>query len=215
MSEDYYLSIRELFSENILRNLILFFMLFIFTIAQDWNNILLLLFPLIIFSFSIIFEIINDNKWRIQLKDNLIIYNPLGSEKTHANRFFFSALLLLILVFWIGAESYYHPQLIDNFRVYFMIIYIFIYTFTFFWIFIDIWNYCHVIVNLKNKNSNLEEQGTKFKKFTHLLNVKYIKLISLLSLIVFLILNILNLLFTFLTFNSDIPGLEFNLPGTG
>ncbi len=213
MSEELYLSVRDLFSEKILRNCILFFTLFIFTITQEWDNIILFIFPFITFSFSIIFQIINDNKWRISIRSDILNYNPLGSEKIHSNRFFFSSLLLLIFLFWIGAESYYHPQLINNYSLFFQILYIFTYSFTFFWIFLDIWNYSHIIITPLKEYKNLDEIKQNITQFTHIIDIKFIKLISYLSLTVFLVLNLLNILFSFLTLNSIISGIKLNLPG--
>ncbi|MFW9940878.1 MAG: hypothetical protein ACFFFT_07545, partial [Candidatus Thorarchaeota archaeon] len=122
MSEDnnnFYLSIKDLINESLVRDLIIFGFLFLLVITQIWDNISLLLYPLITFAFSILFRIVNTNKWRTEFDERPIIYNPIGLEKLHANRLFFSALFQLILIFWIGAESLYNPHIVDKYFSYF------------------------------------------------------------------------------------------------
>ncbi|MEJ2279497.1 MAG: hypothetical protein P8Y70_17405 [Candidatus Lokiarchaeota archaeon] len=81
MSEDNYLSVREIFNEALIRDVILFVSLFIFSITQNWDNIFLFIFPLISFGFALFFRILSTNKWRLFIKENMMIYNPMGSEK--------------------------------------------------------------------------------------------------------------------------------------
>ena len=70
MSEDnnnnFYLSIKDLINETLGRDLIIFSFLFLLVITQVWENISLLLFPLITFAFSVFFRIVNTNKWRTE-----------------------------------------------------------------------------------------------------------------------------------------------------
>jgi len=213
--EDYeYLSIRELFSERLLRDLILFLSLVVFIISQEWENILFLLFPLITFSYSVFFRLLDENKWRTKFHNSPIVYSPLGSERKHANRFIFSALLLSIILFWFGAESIYHPQLIDNYSLFFLILFFFIYTFTYFWIFIDLWKYCRIKIEVK------KEIGPEVKNIEHyshlfqILKVNVFKRIIYISLFTFLALNVLNLVLTLFLYNGIMPGFNFSLPGT-
>ncbi|GAI87830.1 unnamed protein product [marine sediment metagenome] len=122
MSEDnnnFYLTIKDLINETLIRDLVIFSFLFLLVITQVWENITLLLFPLVTFAFSIFFRIININKWRTEFENPTIAYNPLGLEKKHANRLFFTALFQLILIFWLGAESLYNPHIIDSYFPYF------------------------------------------------------------------------------------------------
>ncbi|MFO7797946.1 MAG: hypothetical protein R6W84_17535 [Promethearchaeia archaeon] len=215
VEDDEYLSIRELFSERLLRDLILFLSLVVFIISQEWENILLLLFPLISFSYSIFFRLLDENKWRTKFHNSPIVYNPLGSERKHANRFIFSALLLSIILFWFGAESIYHPQLIDNYSLFFLILFFFIYTFTYFWIFIDLWKYCRIKIEVK------KEIGPEIKNIEHysqlfqVLRVNVFKRIIYISLFSFLALNVLNLLLILFLYNGIMPGFNIPLPGTG
>jgi len=215
-----YIPLREFFSESLLRDLILFLFLFLLIIAQDWPNIFLLLFPLVALAFSIFFRMINDNKWRTEFDNSRVIYNPLGFEKKHANRLNFCALLQLILLFWIGAESLYHPQLIDNYFIFFIAFLIFFYTFGFYWIFLDLWKNSRIEILLQGTGINYSMLNDK--RFTEnldgiisFLKIKNYKKISMLNFIIFIILNLLNIALAFLTINNFFVGSEYYLPGTG
>lgn len=207
------LQFKELISESLLRDLILFSFLFILVIAQDWDNILLLLFPLITFVFALFFKMIDTIRQESQTDDTLIIYNPLGSEKVSSHRLNFSAFIQLILLFWFGAESLYHPQLIDNYYIYFISIFIFFYTFGFYSVFIDLWKYSKIEIKIENKNSR--EVHDNLDNVISFLKMKSFKIISIINLLVFIILNAMNILFAFLTFDKIMPGFEYTLPGTG
>jgi len=207
------LQFKELISESLLRDLILFSFLFILVIAQDWDNILLLLFPLITFVFALFFKMIDTIRQESQTDDTLIIYNPLGSEKVSSHRLNFSAFIQLILLFWFGAESLYHPQLIDNYYIYFISIFIFFYTFGFYSVFIDLWKYSKIEIKIENKNSR--EDHDNLDNVISFLKVKSFKIISIINLLVFIFLNAMNILFAFLTFDKIMPGFEYTLPGTG
>lgn len=209
MSENNYISFRELISESLIRDVILFLFLFLLVLAQDWDNIFLLLFPLITFSFAIFFKILYTIKNSAKLDNSHIRYNPLGSEKIYSHRLNFCALLQLLLLFWFGAESLYHPQLIDNYFIYFISIFIFLYTFGFNWIFFDLWEYCRIeILTEENSKGN-------FQNVISFLKQKNFKIISIISFLVFIILNLVNILFAYLTINEMMPGIQYNLPGTG
>jgi len=206
------LLLREVLNETLLRDIFLFIFLYIFILVQGWDNLFLLLFPIISFSFALFFRVIGTNKKRLMDNNSLVFYNPIGIESKNADRLVFISLLQLILLFWIGAESIYHPQLIDEFGLYFNIAYFLIYSFGFYWIFIGIWNDCKIIIDL----SNFEENNFENKKLiVSELKFNKIKLISHLNIIVFLLLNIIN--FVFILFNILGFSLNFSqtLPGTG
>jgi len=204
-----FLLLRELLNESLLRDLIIFVIFFLFILAQSWKNIFLLLFPVITYTFSLFFRLINANKWRLSIFDKTITYNPLGLEKKHANRLIFTALLQLILLFWIGGESYYHPQLIQTYDIFFNILFNFIYTFGFYWILIDIWKYAKITIKI---SSNIEgDSGILINR----LNLKNFKLFYLVNLGTFILLNILNLLIVISTEINGFLGMMYNLPGTG
>ena len=210
------LQFKELISESLLRDLILFSFLFILVISQDWENILLLLFPLITFVFALFFKLIDVIRQKSNTDDNLIIYNPLGSEKVSSNRLTFSALIQLILLFWFGAESLYHPQLIDNYFVYFISLFIFFYTFGFYAVFIDLWKYSKIEIILENVDiKNSQKDHDDLDNVISFLKMKSFKIISIINLLVFIILNVLNIIYVFLTFDEIMPGFEYSLPGTG
>ncbi|MBY8985003.1 MAG: hypothetical protein KGD65_08050 [Candidatus Lokiarchaeota archaeon] len=224
MSEDnikeYFLPIRDLINENFIRDVITFTFIFILINTQGWDNIFLLLFPLITFGFSLFFRILNTNKWRTEFENSLIIYNPLGLEKKHANRLFFSALFQLILLFWIGAESLYHPHLVEGYFLYFNLLLFFLFSFGFFWIFIDLWKYSRIEINSDEKlnRSSLihkSNHSVNDKNVLSFLSVKNFKIISIINFLGFLVLNIINSLYTFLILINPSLGIPINLPGTG
>jgi len=209
MSENNYISFRELISESLIRDVILFLFLFLLVLAQDWDNIFLLLFPLIMFGFAVFFKILYTTKNSTKLDNSHIFYNPLGSEKVYSHRLNFCALLQLLLLFWFGAESLYHPQLIENYLIYFISIFIFLYTFGFYWIFLDLWEYSKIEILTG------EISGSNFQNVVSFLNYKIFKAISIINFLVFIFLNLLNILFAYLTINEMMPGIQYNLPGTG
>ncbi len=220
MSEDRYLPLRDLISESFLRDLILFLFMFLLILSQGWDNLLLLLLPLISFSFSIFFNLIHVNKWRTEFDERHLRYYPLGLEKKHANRLFFCALFQIILLYWIGAESLYHPQLIDSYAFFFIVIYIFLYSFGYYWIFIDLWKYARIEIVLDGIDMKFPEDSISSKNIENLINnleIDHFKLISLISFGIFITLNILNILTALQTISFDVDIFQFylNLPGTG
>jgi len=211
-SNDQELGLRELLNETLLRDLILFILLYLFILAQGWDNFLLLLFPIISFSFAIFFRVIGTNKTRVLNKKNLVFYNPLGAENKNADRLVFVALFQLILLFWIGGESIYHPQLTDDFSLYFNIAYFLIFSFGFLWIFLGIWDYCQIIIDL----SEFEKRGLEYKKVViSELSLGKIKIISYLNIAIFLTLSLLHILLILINLIDIRIGFFGNLPGTG
>ncbi|MFX1389471.1 MAG: hypothetical protein ACFE9Z_05335 [Promethearchaeota archaeon] len=217
-SETYHLSLKDLISESLIRDIILFIFLFLLILAQGWNNILILLFPLISFTFSIFFRIIWVNKPRTELINSSIKYNPLGLEKKHANRLFFCTLFQLILLYWLGGESLTNPHLINNYFTFFQIIFVFFYTFGFFWIYLDLWKNTRIEIKInksENKKQEYSSQVSDEKLYEILasLNLKSLRLSSYITLIIFLFVNILNI-FSIFFINDVNLGIQLNLPGT-
>ena len=208
-SDNDILLLRDILNESILRDLIIFVLLYIFILTQSWNDMFFLLFPIIIFTFSMTFRIINTNKWRIYLENERILYNPLGSEKKIADRLFFSSILLLIILFWIGAESIYHPQLIDDYGLYFNVLYIFIYSFGFYWMFIDIWKNANIRISKKEKREN------SIKEILSSLGREKAIQLAMLNLFIFIIINGINIIIAVLINFSLFPIISYDLPGTG
>jgi hypothetical protein len=173
-------------------------------VAQEWSNLFLIIFPIITFSFALIFRFISTNKFR--LINTNIVYNPLGSERNHANRLNFCALVQLILLFWIGSESVSRPQFVDIYSIFFNILFIFAFSFGFYWIFIDSW---------KNSKIEIFVDDPDIKEAVSSLKLKNFKRISISSLLLFLILNLLNLFFSLFTFLGYFSGIPVTLPGTG
>ena len=217
--ENYFLSLIDIINESLLRDLILFIFLFLLVITQLWDNIFLLLFPLLTFSFSLFFRIINTNKWRIEFDNSPIIYNPLGLEKKHANRLFFSAIFQLLLIFWMGSESLYHPHLVTAYFPYFTILFVFSYTFGFFWIFLDFWKYTKIetiskSMNLKSSQDIDEKFARDLNNTISFLKLKEFMIISIVNFFVFIILNFINVISMIFIQNNITPTIQLNLPGT-
>ncbi|TFG13165.1 MAG: hypothetical protein EU531_09985, partial [Promethearchaeota archaeon] len=179
------LLLREILNEALVRDSFLFIILYLFILAQGWDNLLLLLFPIISISFALFFRVIGTNKKKILYKKQLIFYNPLGAENKNADRLIFIALLQLILLFWIGAESIYHPQLVNDFGLYFNLIYFLIYSFGFFWIFLGIWDYCKIVIDLSEIDlSDFKQTSAEYKRVViSELKLGKIELISYLNIV--------------------------------
>ena len=114
-NSNHHLSFKDIISESLIRDLILFFFIFLLILSQVWDNIVLLLFPLITFIYSLFFRILSSNKRKTEFTDSFIIYTPLGLERKNANRLFFSSLFQLILIFWLGAESLYNVHVLGHY----------------------------------------------------------------------------------------------------
>ena len=218
-SDENYLLLRELLKEPFFRDLFVFIILYLFVLSQSWDNLFLLLFPIITFAYSIFFRIIDTNKWRTTSNSTEIIYNPIGLEKKHANRLFFTAIFQLILLFWIGAESYYHPQLIQSYELFFNVIFNFLYAFGFYWILTDVWNHSKIKIRLrKNILSTQAQNNTLLKssleKVISHLKLKSFKVVNFVNLSTFIILNVLNISFT-LFIDKTFSRFSYYLPGTG
>lgn len=205
-SDEGFLRVRDILNETLLRDVFIFVVFYLFILSQSWTNIFLLLFPIITFSFSFFFRIINSNKHRTILDSDIITYNPLGLEKKHANRLNFTTLLQLILLFWIGAESFYHPQLIQTYGLFFSLLFPLLFSFGFYWILIDVWKYAKIAIRLEKINED---------KTISMLNIRRFKLVSLVNLITFILLNLLNIFFGLLIENDILLGFSYYLPGTG
>ncbi|MHA2181772.1 MAG: hypothetical protein ACXAAH_10145 [Promethearchaeota archaeon] len=217
---EFFLPLRDLIKESLIRDVLIFTFIFILINTQGWNDIFLLLFPLITFGFSLFFKIVNTNKWRTEFEETPIIYNPLGLEKKHASRLFFSALLQLILIFWLGAESLYNPHLVEGYYLSFSLLFFFCFSFGFFWIFIDLWKYSRIEII---SDEIPKEQTSDYKlnysinrdNVLSFLNVKNLRIISMLNFFGFIILNIINSILTLLLLIDPSIGITVNLPGTG
>jgi hypothetical protein len=217
MSEDqkengFYLSIKHFVNESLLRDLILFCFFFLIILSQTWEEIIFLLFPIITYGFSLFFRIININKWRTEFENSSVVYNPLGLEKKHANRLFFSALFQLILIFWIGAESLYNPHLVEGYFFYFNLLFVFLFTFGFFWIFIDLWKYSRIEIIINRNNSQVPNNAEA--TILSFLKIHKFKIIAIVNFVVFLTLNLLNMLFVIFANQIPILGFQLKLPSS-
>jgi len=213
-NNNHYLSLKALISESLLRDSSLFTFLFLLIIAQGEENILLLLFPLITFTFSLFFRILSSNKMKTEFKNSLIVYNPLGLERKHANRLFYCTLFQLILIFWLGGESLYNPHIVLNYISYFLGFLIFLYTFGFFWIFIDSWKYTkiEIITDTTEARSTLPF-SKDLRNIISFLKLNNFRMVAYITFFVFIILNILNII-TLFFINYGSIGIQLLLPGS-
>ncbi len=219
-NKDFFLPLRNLFQESLIRDIIIFTFIFILVNTQGWVDIFLLLFPLVTFGFSLFFRIINSNKWRTEFENSYIIYNPLGLEKKHANRLTFSALVQLILIFWLGAESLYNPHLVEGYFIYFNLLFFFSFSFGFFWVFIDVWKYSRIeIISDEDNNGNIPKYKSNNRSnkgnVISSLNIQNVRIISITNFLGFIILNIINTILTLFIFFNPSLGIPLILPGTG
>ncbi|MFX0145382.1 MAG: hypothetical protein ACFE9C_15065 [Candidatus Hodarchaeota archaeon] len=213
-NNNHYLSLKALLSESLLRDLILFIFLFLLSLAQGWENILLLLFPLIMFTFSLFFRILSSNKTKTEFNNSFIVYNPLGSERKHANRLFYCTVFQLILIFWLGGESLYNPHIVYSYFLFFLIFLIFLYTFGFFWIFIDLWKNTKIeIITDLNEVKTTHPQSNDLTNIISYLKMNNFKMMVYVTFTVFFVLNILNII-TFFLMNNGNLGIQLLLPGS-
>ncbi|MFW9823014.1 MAG: hypothetical protein ACFFE4_08775 [Candidatus Thorarchaeota archaeon] len=219
--KDFFLPLKDLIRESFIRDIFTFTFIFILINTQKWYDIFLLIFPLVTFGFAMFFRIINLNKWRTEFDDTNIIYNPLGLERKHANRLSFSALIQLILLFWLGAESLYNPHIVTGYFFYFNLLFPFMYSFGFFWIFIDLWDYSKIEIifeketQKQSSKSKSNKPNKKEGKLLSFFNTQRARLISIGNLLWFITLNTLNLLFSIFIVSTPSLGIPHVLPGTG
>ncbi len=213
-NNDHYLSLKDIISESLLRDSILFTFLFLLILAHGWENIFLLLFPLITFIFSLFFRILSSSKKKTEFKNSLIEYNPLGLERKHANRLFYCTLFQLILIFWIGGESLYNSHIVHIYFSFFLGFLIFLYTFGFFWIFIDSWKYTktEVLIDMPERTSNVPF-SKDVKNIISDLTLHNFRINTYITFFVFTILNMLNLITLFFVNYNNI-GVPLFLPGS-
>jgi hypothetical protein len=124
----------------------------------------------------------------------------------------FITLFLLILLFWLGAESIYHPQMIKQYNMYFNVLFSFIYSFGFFWLFIDIWKNSKIATCLPTEKSSTNEE---YNIILSRLKYKMFKLLGILDLMLFLCINLINIILQYLVQIEILYGINIYLPGTG
>ncbi len=220
MTDDNYFPLRKFFNEGLLKDLALFSLIFLLVLSQEGQDLLLIVFPLVTFIISLFFRFVGTNKTKLgQSSEIKITYRPLGSELQNANRLFYCTMIQLILLFWIGAESLYRPQLLEPFSLVFMGVYIFAYSFGFYWIFIDLWKCANITLYTKNairtnQETSLKEKGSEVKIFLKTLKVKMFRFMTLGTLLIFCFLNLLNLVFILISIGGNSLGLKISLPGT-
>jgi hypothetical protein len=147
--------LKKLFKkENFIRPFIIFFVIYLFGIVQNWGSIIFFLFPIITFGFFIFFKVIEVSKEYTNVKGSNLSFNPIGDEGVIANRLFFCSLLELIIVFAMGTESLYHPQLINNYFIFYVLPVVLIYIFSIYYSFYDLGMNATIVVALNSETSN-------------------------------------------------------------
>lgn len=223
--------------EKFLRSSLVFLVFYIFILLQKWRSILFLLVPLITYVLFVFFKGIDILKNRTQVQQFNIKFNPIGNEKIIASRLYFCLLLEIIIVFAMGAESLYHPQLIGDYFIYYVIPLILIYIFSMYYPLYDLGFYAKIEIELKNElnsgsetefevnssdritdsediDSDNENSSMRKKELLTYLNFKKFGSISTMTRICFVILAIGWLLFQMLTILNFFPGIPVYIPGS-
>lgn len=218
MPEKYYLNSTKLLTHrDILLKSSIFLIGFFLILVQNWINPILILYPIVSFSFSLFFQIIESNKKITKIEDSIILYNPFGGEGGNSNILTIFSYLQMLLIFLAGLDSLFHPQLVDNLFLFFLIPLVFLYGFEFFLLLIKVLNNAIIEIDLKNfKNQIIQNYRNKTNKdVISFIEVKRFKKYSLYNLFLFIIILIFTLGMSFLAFFSQILALPFYLPGTG
>ena len=217
MTEKFHLnSVQLLFHKDILLKIGIFAIGFILILVQNWISLSLILCPLILFGFSLFFQILFHNATITELKDSVILYSPFGEVKKISDIVLIFSYVELILVFFMGYDSLIHPQLIDNYFLLFLTPTIFLYEFGFFLVLNKSLNSAKIEIFLNNKNNNpIDKSSENNRFFLSFIKFNRFKTLSLLNIASFVIILALTLSLSYLSFLGLIPGLYFYHPGTG
>ena len=218
MLEKYNLNSTKLLTQkDIILKTSIFLIGFLLILVQNWINPILILYPIVSFSFSLFFQIIESNKKITEIEDSIISYNPFGGENGNSNILTIFSYLQMLLIFTAGLDSLFHPQLVDNFFLFFLIPLVFLYGFEFFLLLIKVLNKAIIEIDLKNfKNQIKQNSKNKMNKdVISFIEINKFKRYSLYNLILFVIILIFTLGMSFLAFFNQILALPFYLPGTG
>jgi len=222
MTENFKLnSIKLLLQRNTILKSILFLIGLFLTLVQNWVDPILIICPIVSFGFALFFQIIESNKHNTEIKDSFIYYEPIGEEGKNSNVLSIFSYLQIFLIFIMGLDSLLHPQLIDNFFLFFLIPLFFSYELGFFLLLLRVMNNSKIKIDLENINSQLEndlnnnDEKNLMEGMLSFLSVKSFKKYSLYNLALFFLSLIFTMAFSFLTFFDLTPGIPFYLPGTG
>ena len=129
------LSVGRVFrNEAFLRELVLFGILFGALILQSWDNLLLLLFPILLCGEAIFFRAFQLGQ-EINYSGFTSPFETLGINKKAADRLEFAGYLTLLVVIIQGYDSLVRPQLVSNLAPYFLEILMATYLLGNYWIF--------------------------------------------------------------------------------
>jgi len=224
--------------EDFTHTLIIIFLIIVLILSENWTNFIIFLFPLISFGFMIYFDTIRILNKEMYSKSFLRL-QPLGDYTNISRRFKFCLYLQSILILFTGAESLYHPQLIDNHFIFYIISIGLIFLFNSYYPFYDLAFYSKIellidlffnnrndfeIINseLKDneKNELLNNKNNKIIQDSHKniilsrLKIKDFIFIHKIITINFLIMMILWILFSFISYNYSIFYFSIELPGS-
>ncbi|MHA1727480.1 MAG: hypothetical protein ACTSWY_01955 [Promethearchaeota archaeon] len=138
-------------NESFLRPTIIFAIFYVFILMENWSDIILLLIPIITYVMFTFFKIVDVSKEHTIVNGSKISFNPIGNEKIIANRLFFCLLLEMILIFAMGTESIFHPQLINDYFIYYVIPLVLIYIFSLYYMFYDVGFSANIELLLKDE----------------------------------------------------------------
>ncbi|MBD3350611.1 MAG: hypothetical protein GF364_03900 [Candidatus Lokiarchaeota archaeon] len=206
---------------SFLREIIVFVAFYIFILLQKWDSLVFISIPLISFGFLCFFNVLRILGTLSEFKDKVVKYRPFGNLKVISDRIYFCMSLELIIVFVIGAESLYHPQLIDNHFVFYVLILISIYIFTMYYVLHDIGMYSKLellineaeIVEDTNKHHQTgDDISSKAKLLSYLKLDQFRRFYKFITLS-FIIIESIWVLFWILSY-FDLLNITLSLPGS-
>jgi hypothetical protein len=208
-------------NEEIYRPLVIFLSFFVIIIIQNWSLpsiFTILIIPLITFSTFLFFRINFVLKKQLHIEIRYIKYYPLGNEKIISERLFFCLMLELILILLIGTEGLYHPQLIDNHFIIYVILLVLIFQFSIYYSLHDIGFNAKVEIALKNEiyainNKDYQTNNIQYQLISNLKLDEFSKSFKLIQ-FSFVILSSLWLVFSLISYFNFIPGLSVDIPGS-
>ncbi|MHA1339575.1 MAG: hypothetical protein ACTSRZ_05340 [Promethearchaeota archaeon] len=107
--------------ESFVQSFVIMIFMFLLIIFEIWDDYTLILFPLVTFGLFLYVETLRTLNREINSKQKILKVQPFGDYNVMSNRIKFCLYMQLIIVLFIGAESLYHPQLIDNHFIFYVI----------------------------------------------------------------------------------------------
>jgi len=191
---------RILCNESLLRSLILFGILFTALILQRWDNLLLPLFPVLLFAEAVFFRAVHVGQ-ELNFSGLPVTVVPLGLGKQIADRVEFAAFLVLVTLLIQGYDSIARPQLIADLSPYFLELLLATYLLGHYWV-------------LSGVPNAIMKGHTEEKKSDFTAQEELMLKISSYSSICYLILFGIGTIFNLLSFYAATPAILVNVPGS-